>query len=305
MGRLAAPGAVALVILASSWPARADEPSRAETLFQEARALVAGGRYAEACPKLEESETLDPAVGTQFNLADCYEHVGRLATAYAQFSEVARIARAAGKFEREHAAHERAEALAPKLAHLRVHVTRDVPGLEVRLDDDVLQRSAWDTALPIDAGPHRLTAGAPQHDGWRGAVTLADGSPVDVAVPALVERTPPPLGPPKTSSQRTLALAAGGAGLAGLAVMGVAGVVSLSHRSTAEQECPKETYGFRCPTQDGASQWNAATTAGNVATVGLVAGAVLLGAAAVLWLTAPNPTRAGLGPRGITAFGSF
>ena len=59
--------------------ARADDAnaSSADRLFNEANGLVQTGHYAEACPKFEQSQKLDPAIGTQFNLADCFEHVGR------------------------------------------------------------------------------------------------------------------------------------------------------------------------------------------------------------------------------------
>ena len=81
--------AIAL-LLTTSAKARADDATTADKLFEEANALAAVGRYAEACPKLAESQRIEPAVGTQFNLADCHEHLGQTATAFALFSEVAR-----------------------------------------------------------------------------------------------------------------------------------------------------------------------------------------------------------------------
>ena len=59
------------------------------------------GKYAEACPKLEESMRLDSGIGTQFNLADCNEHIGKLATAWAGFLDVAAAAKAASQPDRE------------------------------------------------------------------------------------------------------------------------------------------------------------------------------------------------------------
>lgn len=57
----------------------------AQALFTEALKLMKSGAHAEACPKLEKSQELDPGMGTQFRLAECYEGVGRIASAWALF----------------------------------------------------------------------------------------------------------------------------------------------------------------------------------------------------------------------------
>jgi thioredoxin-like negative regulator of GroEL len=73
--------------------ARADDTAGAQALFNDGKKLMTSGKYADACPKLEESQRLAPAIGTKFNLADCYEHTGRLASAWAAFLSVAAAAR--------------------------------------------------------------------------------------------------------------------------------------------------------------------------------------------------------------------
>ena len=161
-------------------------PSRSRKLARS----VGKGDYAAACPKLEASQKLEPAVGTQFNLADCFEHVGRTASAYALFSQVVCIAHSAGKFEREKSAKERAAALEPKLARVRLEVTAPAPGLEVRIDDVLVEKTAWSEAFPIDPGEHRgVSASAPSHRAWEGTLSGQASQLVVVKVPELVDTT--------------------------------------------------------------------------------------------------------------------
>jgi hypothetical protein len=300
---------LALVLLPSS--ARADEPvAAAEQLFQEARVLVAAGNYAAACPKLEASQKLEPAVGTQFNLADCWEHVGRTASAHSMFMQVARIARAAGKFEREKSARERASALEPKLARVRFVVKASAPGLEVFVDDSPVAKTTWSEAFAIDPGTHRVRATAPDRTPWSASLVAQASRTSELTVPELEDPRPPAASrlvaakPP--SAQKNVALVAGGVGVAGLIVGGVAGAIALSGRSKAQRECPSELYAFRCPTEDGASAWNSATTAGDVSTVAFVVGGAFVAGAAVLWFTAPKSrTRVGTSLTGVRLEGSF
>src|SRR5687767_12500948 len=101
---------VASLLLLLPAIARADGPRdslAAEVLFSEARALMKDGRWEEACPKLEASHSLDPALGTLLNLAECYAKVGRTASAWLRYREAAAVAVQQGQKEREGIARER------------------------------------------------------------------------------------------------------------------------------------------------------------------------------------------------------
>lgn len=300
MPRAVAASAALFLLLSASTVARAQGASSAESLFQEARALTERGQYAEACPKLEKSLELEPAVGTQFNLADCYEHIGRTASAHAMFEEVASIARKAGKFERERSAKERAAALEPKLARARIVVSSAAPGLEVRIDDTLVDRTKWSAAVAVDPGTHRIRASAPGRRPFAGSFEAHASSTVDTTVPELVEieprrreaTAPPPIVVDRPRGPSPLTYVIGGVGIAALATGTIAGAIALSKRSDAQSECPREVYAFRCPTESGADAWNGATTAGDVATIGFVVAGVTLAATAVLWITTSHSARA-------------
>ena len=86
--------AAAVALFAAPLHAQQRDPAAAQALFDEATKLTKQGRYPEACEKLAESNRLDPGIGTQFHLADCYEQSGRFASAWAGFLDVASQARA-------------------------------------------------------------------------------------------------------------------------------------------------------------------------------------------------------------------
>jgi hypothetical protein len=282
----------AAILCFSSTTARAEDESpekKAEHLFDDAKVMAEKGNYTEACPKLEESQRLDPALGTQFNLADCYEHVGRTASAWQLFNEVAIAARAAGKAPREQAARARMATLDPRLARVKV-IAPATAGLEVRIDAHALTPAELESSYAVDPGAHTVTASANERKPWTGQVTGKPSATTEVRVPELEVVVAPALDlgmapEPRGGTQRTIALIVGGVGIAGLAVGGVAGVMAISKHDDAKARCedPK-----RCPDAESAALWTDATSAGTVSTIGFVAGGVALAGAAVLWFTAPS-----------------
>src|SRR4051812_11324452 len=101
----------ALGFASATAQAQSDDSAMAQSLFDQAKELMASGRPAEACPKFAESQRLDPRSGTLINLANCYEQTARLASAWSKYIEAATSAKASGNQEREAVARERAAAL--------------------------------------------------------------------------------------------------------------------------------------------------------------------------------------------------
>jgi hypothetical protein len=275
--------------------AHAQGNDQAQTLFDDAKRLALANQYAKACPLLEESLRLDPGLGTMFNLADCYEHVGRMAAALRLFRRVEAEAHASVQADRENRAHDRAVALDGKVAHLVVDVPNDarVADLRVIRDGEPMASTIWGTALPIDVGEHEIRAEAPGREPWRTVITVKDNgtaSSITVPVlaadrgakPAVVADRPPPTpheAPPSAGSgQRTVALVVGGVGLAGLGTGGVFGALSLAKHVECEGGC-------RGAARDRQS---AAYVFGNISSVAFSVGAAALVASVVLWFTAPS-----------------
>jgi Tfp pilus assembly protein PilF len=81
---------VVLVVAVAASRAQAqssDTSAIAEQLFNQARDLAKANRWAEACPRFEASLRADPVLGTRLNLATCYEHLGKLASAWGIYRE--------------------------------------------------------------------------------------------------------------------------------------------------------------------------------------------------------------------------
>jgi hypothetical protein len=208
--RVALAATAALVgALASPPEARAqpaDRRAAAHALFEQGRTLMNAGRFAEACTKLEESHQVEPAPGTLLNLADCYERIGRTASAWELFLDVAALAQGAGRAQHETLARARAGALEPKLSKLRVTVSTPAKGIAVHRDGIVLQASEWGTAFAVDPGQHVIEASAPDKWDFRIIRYVPPGAAVvTVEVPPLVDKSQPAPPPPPTAPAPTTA----------------------------------------------------------------------------------------------------
>ncbi|HEY2733078.1 MAG TPA: tetratricopeptide repeat protein, partial [Polyangiales bacterium] len=92
----------ACLLFASSVRAQtsATDKALAENLFDRGIALMRQGQFAEACTQLEQSNNIEHGIGTMLYLAECYEKLGRTASAWAMFREASSAARAEGQSDR-------------------------------------------------------------------------------------------------------------------------------------------------------------------------------------------------------------
>jgi hypothetical protein len=295
---------VALLMAAAGRAPAVDQPAKAaaEVLFQDALRLMKSGDFAGACPKLSQSQEIDPAVGTLLYLAECYEKTNRPASAWASYRSAQSAALNAGQPQRADVAQKRADALEPGLPRLRVEVSGvDEAGLVLALDGVQLVKAAWSVAVPVDPGEHELAASAPGRKSWSTKVVVSSGLQT-VAVPALEEVEPVPAALPAAnptsqptqdagssgdgSTHRAVGYFLGGAGILGLAVGAGFGLRSISKKEDSRAYCLPEDDTKCYP--EGVALHDEAKTAATIANVGFIAGGAAVIGGTLLVLLAPS-----------------
>jgi hypothetical protein len=311
--------AIAALSLGALAPGRAfaqdaSNQAAAQALFEQARQLMADGKFVEACPKLVESERLDPGAGTLMNLGHCYEKNGQTASAWVTFKDAAAAADLKHRADWSSRARERAQALEPMLSRLTIEVPPDarISGLRVRRDGVEVGPAVWGTPIPIDPGDHAIEASAPAKKTWSKTTKIgAAAEQAHVVVPSLLDEPgpssasasvastpaaakasaappPAPSTPPPAqsdgSTQRTLGLVIGGVGIVGVAVGSVFGILAMGSESSSKNLCPTDACASAAAVQDDAN----ARTQATVSTVAMIAGGAVLVTGAVIFFTAPK-----------------
>ncbi|MBX3191951.1 MAG: hypothetical protein KF819_33480 [Labilithrix sp.] len=287
--------AVVALSMTCGGAARAEDSgtvAAATVLFDDAIRDLDAGDAESACPKLARSQALAPSGGTLLVLADCYERIGKSASAWVAFREAAARAANAGKSEAEASALARAKNLEPKLARVTIVAPNASasPGLEIRRDNVIVREAELGVAVPIDPGIHQVRASAPNMASWSKTITMTEGSTERVTIPPLEpEETPSAAGQGHVSrsdgrTQRTLGLVVGGVGLAGVAAGSVFGLMAKSANDDALARCRTPT---RCDAE-GLALTDDARSRALVSTIFFVVGAAGLATGAVLYFTAPR-----------------
>lgn len=316
--------AIAVALALSPGAGRADEradKAAAEAQFDAGLALLKAGKYAEACPKLESSQSIDPAVGTLMYLGECYARLGRTASAWAAFREAGSMARALKQTDRATTATERAAALEAQLCYLRVTVPPAYAGVELTVQRNgvTVPAELYGVEVPVDPGTIVVKATAKGREEFSESVTLGAKERKTVTLTGLapkpdaeIESQPPPPGgvtppPPATNTGapatsaaisdasredesgggRVLPIALGAAGVVSLGIGTFFGFKAIGKNSDAEKTCS----GATCSNQAGVDFTEQAKDAALISNIAFGAGAVLLAAGVVLYVTAPSDER--------------
>jgi len=297
-------GACALIAPAI---AHADAPSSAEALFREGRALLDAKKYDEACPKLAESQKLEPGAGTLLALALCHEGQGKPATASKELKEASELGRRNGRNDLAAAADRRARALEASVPHLVVHLPdNEGASYRVRCDGEAVNEAG--APLALDPGEHRIEVAA---DGKvsRSYVVRISGAGTteivvdkldDVAAPAPVTAAPvrprssrpivtttepaPQAAENRGGAQRTIGLVLVGAGVVGLGAGAWFGGQALSQSGESKRLCPTPDS---CA-DSGNEANDRAKESFKISMVSLAAGTGALTIGAIVYFLAPD-----------------
>ncbi len=310
--------AVAAALLLPATPCRADDASdraAAEALYELGQKLLKDGNYAEACPKLEASNSLDPGVGTLLLLGDCWEKAGKFASAWATFKDASALARAHNDTERANIGDLRATALRPRLTYVQFQVSGEdrMPGFELRRGGALIAQGSWGVPLPTDPGHYEIVASAPERESWRSELDVPTrlDAPLVVNVPALrggetsaaapvvsPVSAPPPVEPARReapppadegtpgSGQRLLGFVGLGAGAAAGIAGGVLTYLAAKKNHDSKGDCRQDDPNLCTPA--GVKARHDAKNHATLATVFAVSGGVLAAAGVTLFFTAPS-----------------
>jgi len=318
--------AISLALCPRAASAESESSERAQRLFDEARTLMKDGHYAEACPKLAESQTLDPGGGTILNLGICLRRQGRNSAAWETLQQALAQARTDGRADRQRTAEKQLAELNTVLSRLVLRLSPDISPepVTVTLDGVPLSAEHLGTPLPIDPGTHEVRASAALHQSWSVQISVpTSAGEQQLTIPALQPEaraeavtmpplptpaplpvvTPPP--PPRAATNpgdvgaakrkhpdeglRPEAYAAFGVGAAALGVGSYFGIRSLSLKSDSN----RYWNGQKCTEPSCVEDWNKAQSSAVVCDVSLGVGLLALGVGTYFLL---NPAQQGPAP---------
>ena len=279
------------------------DPHDADILFRQGRANAEAGDYPHACVDFTESLSLDPAPGTLLNLADCEEHIGRLASAWGHFLRLVKVLPATD--ERRQVARERATTLAPRVPWMIFTLALDTPrDARVFRDDVEIDSSRLGLLLPVDPGSHSVLIVAPGRESRIVTVVAVERELVRVVVSlgpdasagAVVSSGPAvpadPVAPREVGRRAptyTAAWLVGGAGIASLGVGTYFGARALAERSWSDASCT----GGVCANAAALAEYQSARGDARASDVALGIGVVALAVGGFLLLTSHGDAPAG------------
>jgi serine/threonine-protein kinase len=295
---------IACVLAVGSGVASADNKTKADELFKQAKKLMAEKRFSEACPKFEDSYKLDPGIGGELNIGKCYEEWGKLGRAYRAYVDAEKQAKAASD-NREAKIHELVVAIEPQVPRLTIHVPADADtdGLKVAIDGVDVGTEELAKPQLVDPGPKNVEYSTTAQPKRSKLVPVERGGTSDITLELPKRKTTPVVDHDKDKdhpvvaaespghTQRIAGIAVGGAGVV---LIGVASVITLSARSKYNDALAMHCMNMTnmCDGQGLTDTHDARHTANIATVVGAVGVAAVVGGV-VMYVIAPKAAAGG------------
>lgn len=286
---------LAALCLSFAVPASAQDPAdlrKARAQFQRGIELEQAGNWSDAIQQFREVGQVRMTPQVRFHIAFCEEGLGRLVTALGGYELALAEADAVG-------ADFRAEVeasigkLRERIPKLYIERGENAEAALVQLDGVDLGASSVGVEVPLDPGPHTVTATAP---GYKPFTQTADLREREITKLTLVlepepvpERPLRPIGPdqppPPPPPNRTIPYIIGGIGAGSLIAGGVFFALRQTTLETLEENCPDR---LRCDSSNK-DAYDRLKVYSVVAPVAAGVGLAALGAATTLILLEKKP----------------
>jgi len=292
--------ATATGIAATPSIARADGPSpadlkKARSQFQRGIELEQASNWSEALQLFREVGGVRMTPQVRFHIAYCEEGLGRLVTALGGYELAQGEADQVGadfKNEVETAV----TSLRARIPKLFIERGAGADAAAVQLDGVDIGASSVGVEVPLDPGPHAVTAVAPGFLAFNATVALKEREVTRVTLELNPEPTPTPeeqkpqqvvIVKPAPTPDRTIPYVVGGVGIAAVVGSGVFFALRQATSAELDKDCPNHD---QCPesnkpTYDRLKTYNALTIV--TASVGVAC----IGTAVVLILTEKKPKK--------------
>lgn len=254
---------------------------QADRLFREGLELMRADHCPEAVERFAESDRLDSSAATLMNLAICYEHMNKPATAWRTFVRAVNAAISQGNTELRSQAAEALSKLGPVLTRIRIVTSGSVDSQVIKVNGEPV--ADYREPIPVDPGEQIVEVSAPGRKPWRVKVLAKGVGTISVEVPPLTgidQRAPE-----RRTDLRPAAMVAGGLGVVGLTIGAIWAIraESANHRANEQGSCTAD----RCDPiahdlRDTA--WDRARVATWATSLGLLAVAT----GTVLWVVSPG-----------------
>jgi len=241
---------------ASSPAARADAPAaelkKARAQFQRGIELEQASNWSEAIQQFREVGAVRMTPQVRFHIAYCEEGLGRLVTALGGYELALGEADQVGPdFKNE--VQNAITGLRARIPKLFIERGPGADAAAVQLDGVDLGASSVGVEVPLDPGPHAVTATAPGFLQFTTTAELTEREVTRVTLQLEPEPVPPPdakpaqpsrvivIAPPPTPN-RTIPYVVGGVGIGTLAGAGVLFALRQATQAQLDKDCPDKNH---------------------------------------------------------------